>query len=107
MFQLTELLAGIGLFLFAMHFLEISLKELSGRKFKLFLQKVAARPLSAVAGSALITGSIQRRARVHQLKILLPNFQSNTDQLLINFDQFKKEEPGNQKILGIATRKRS
>ncbi|MCA6461968.1 MAG: Na/Pi cotransporter family protein [Chitinophagaceae bacterium] len=64
MFQLTELLAGIGLFLFAMHFLEISLKELSGRKFKLFLQKVAARPLSAVAGSALITGILQSSSMV-------------------------------------------
>lgn len=64
MFQLTELLAGIGLFLFAMHFLEISLKELSGRKFKLFLQKVASRPLSAVAGSALITGILQSSSMV-------------------------------------------
>ncbi len=64
MFHLTELLAGIGLFLFAMHFLEISLKELSGRKFKLFLQKVASRPLSAVAGSALITGILQSSSMV-------------------------------------------
>ena len=64
MFQLTELLAGIGLFLFAMHFLEISLKELSGRKFKLFLQKVADRPITAVAGSALITGILQSSSMV-------------------------------------------
>lgn len=64
MFQLTELLAGIGLFLFAMHFLETSLKELSGRRFKLFLQKVAANRLSAVAGSALITGIVQSSSMV-------------------------------------------
>jgi phosphate:Na+ symporter len=64
MLQLTELLAGIGLFLFAMHFLETSLRELSGRKFKLFLQKVAARPLNAVTGSALITGILQSSSMV-------------------------------------------
>lgn len=64
MFQLTELLAGIGLFLFAMHFLENSLKELSGRRFKLFLQKVAANRMSAVAGSALITGILQSSSMV-------------------------------------------
>lgn len=64
MFKLTELLAGIGLFLFAMHFLETSLKELSGRRFKLFLQKVAANRLSAVAGSALITGILQSSSMV-------------------------------------------
>lgn len=64
MLQLTELLAGIGLFLFAMHFLETSLRELSGRRFKLFLQKMAARPISAVAGSALITGILQSSSMV-------------------------------------------
>jgi len=64
MLQLTELLAGIGLFLFAMHFLETSLRELSGRKFKLFLQRVAARPLNAVVGSALITGILQSSSMV-------------------------------------------
>jgi phosphate:Na+ symporter len=67
MLQLTELLAGIGLFLFAMHFLETSLRELSGRRFKLFLQKMAARPISAVAGSALITGILQSSSMVSLL----------------------------------------
>lgn len=62
--QIMELLASIGLFLFAMHFLETSLKELSGRKFKIFLQKMAARPITAIAGSALITAILQSSSLV-------------------------------------------
>lgn len=61
---ITELLGGIGMFLFAMHFLEQSLQELSGRKFKIFLQKMAARPVTAIAGSALITGILQSSSMV-------------------------------------------
>ena len=36
--NLLKLSAGIGLFLFAMYLIEESLKNLSGRNFKLFLQ---------------------------------------------------------------------
>jgi phosphate:Na+ symporter len=61
---ITEFLGGIGMFLFAMHFLENALQELSGRKFKIFLQKMAARPLSAIAGSALITALLQSSSMV-------------------------------------------
>jgi phosphate:Na+ symporter len=61
---ITEFLGGIGMFLYAMHFLEQSLQELSGRKFKLFLQKMAARPVTAIAGSALITGILQSSSMV-------------------------------------------
>jgi phosphate:Na+ symporter len=61
---ITQLLGGVGIFLFAMHFLENALQELSGRKFKIFLQKMAARPLSAIAGSALITGILQSSSMV-------------------------------------------
>jgi phosphate:Na+ symporter len=61
---ITQLLGGVGMFLFAMHFLENALQELSGRKFKIFLQKMAARPLSAIAGSALITAILQSSSMV-------------------------------------------
>ena len=61
---ITQLLGGVGMFLFAMHFLENALQELSGRKFKIFLQKMAARPLSAIAGSALITALLQSSSMV-------------------------------------------
>lgn len=61
---ITQLLGGVGMFLFAMHFLENALQELSGRKFKIFLQKMAARPLTAIAGSALITAILQSSSMV-------------------------------------------
>ena len=59
-----KLLAGIGLFLFAMFLLEDSLKNLSGRNFKLFLQRSTKNKVGAVAGGALVTGVLQSSSMV-------------------------------------------
>ena len=54
-----KLAAGVGLFLFAMYLLEESVKNLSGRNFKLFLQRTTKNRVGAVAGGALITAVLQ------------------------------------------------
>ena len=59
-----KLAAGIGLFLFAMYLLEESLKNLSGRNFKLFLQRTTKNRVGAVAGGAVITGVLQSSSMV-------------------------------------------
>jgi hypothetical protein len=38
-YDISEMLAGIGIFLLGMNFLEDTLKSLAGRPFKLFLRK--------------------------------------------------------------------
>ena len=50
-----KLSAGIGLFLFAMYLIEESLKNLSGRNFKIFLQKITKNTIGAVVGGAIVT----------------------------------------------------
>ncbi|MBU3744607.1 MAG: Na/Pi cotransporter family protein, partial [Sediminibacterium sp.] len=64
---IIELLGGIGMFLFAMHFIEEALQAVSGRKMKIFLQKMAAKPYTAIAGSAIITGILQSSSMVSLL----------------------------------------
>ncbi len=59
-----KLAAGVGLFLFAMYLLEESLKNLSGRNFKLFLQHTTKNTVGAVAGGALITALLQSSSMV-------------------------------------------
>jgi len=59
-----KLAAGVGLFLFAMYLLEESLKNLSGRNFKLFLQRSTKNRVGAVAGGALVTGVLQSSSMV-------------------------------------------
>lgn len=59
-----KLAAGIGLFLFAMYLLEESLKNLSGRNFKLFLQRTTKNKIGAVAGGAVVTGVLQSSSMV-------------------------------------------
>ncbi len=57
--QLWQFLAGIGLFMFALHLMETSLKVLAGRTFKLFLRKHTSNTLEALGSSALVTGILQ------------------------------------------------
>ena len=59
-----KLAAGVGLFLFAMYLLEESLKNLSGRNFKLFLQRITKNSVGAVVGGALITALLQSSSMV-------------------------------------------
>jgi len=59
-----KLAGGIGIFLLAMYLLEESLKNLSGRNFKLFLQRAAKNKVTAVAGGAVVTGVLQSSSMV-------------------------------------------
>ena len=61
---LFKLAAGVGLFLFAMYLLEESLKNLSGRNFKLFLQRISKNKIGGVAGGAVVTGVLQSSSMV-------------------------------------------
>ncbi len=47
-----------------MNLIEESLKNLSGRRFKLFLQRTTKNSITSVAGSALITGILQSSSMV-------------------------------------------
>ena len=62
--QILKLCAGVGLFLFAMYLIEESLKNVSGRNFKLFLQRITKNSLGAVAGGAIVTGILQSSSMV-------------------------------------------
>jgi phosphate:Na+ symporter len=62
--HILKLSAGIGLFLFAMYLLEESLKNLSGRSFKLFLQRITKNAIGAVTGGAIVTGILQSSSMV-------------------------------------------
>ena len=59
-----KLAAGVGLFLFAMYLLEESLKNLSGRNFKLFLQRITKNAVGAVTGGAIVTAILQSSSMV-------------------------------------------
>ncbi|MGO4819143.1 Na/Pi cotransporter family protein [Flavobacterium sp. W22_SRS_FP1] len=62
--HILKLLAGIGLFLFAMFLLEESIKNLSGRSFKLFLQRITKNKIGAATGGAIVTGVLQSSSMV-------------------------------------------
>ncbi|WP_025763915.1 Na/Pi cotransporter family protein [Dyadobacter tibetensis] len=63
--------AGIGLFLFAMYLLEESLTNLSGRKFKLFIQRTTNNRLAAVGAGALVTAILQSSSMVSLIVLAL------------------------------------
>ena len=62
--HLWMLLAGLGLFLFGISYLEEALKALTGRNFKLFLQKQTGNSVKAVLAGALTTGIMQSSSMV-------------------------------------------
>ena len=62
--SIMKLCAGIGMFLFAMYLIEESLKNLSGRNFKRFLQYVTKNRFGAVAGGAIVAGVLQSSSMV-------------------------------------------
>src|SRR5450759_1662172 len=59
-----KLSAGIGFFLFAIYLLEESLKNLTGRNFKLFLQRITKNRMSDVGGGAIVKGVLQSSSMV-------------------------------------------
>ena len=64
LYSLFRLLSGIGLFMFAMYLIEESLKNLSGRNFKIFLKKITKNNLGAAFGGAVVTGILQSSSMV-------------------------------------------
>jgi phosphate:Na+ symporter len=62
--SIFKLSAGIGLFLFATYLIEESLKNLSGRNFKIFLQRISKNRIGAVSGGAIVTGILQSSSMV-------------------------------------------
>lgn len=64
-FDLSKMMAGIGLFLLGMGFLEEALRKLAGRAFKIFLRKQTSNKLKAVAGGAIVTGVLQSSSVVN------------------------------------------
>lgn len=62
--SIFKLAAGIGLFLFAMYLIEEALKNLSGRTFKLFLQRVTKNNIGAAAGGTIVTAILQSSSMV-------------------------------------------
>jgi phosphate:Na+ symporter len=64
LYSVLKLAGGIGLFLFAMYLIEESLKNLSGRNFKIFLQRIAKNNIGAVSGGAIVTTILQSSSMV-------------------------------------------
>jgi phosphate:Na+ symporter len=62
--HILKLLAGIGLFLFAMYLLEDAIKNLSGRSFKLLLQRITKNKVGAATGGAIVTSILQSSSMV-------------------------------------------
>lgn len=64
---LLQVLAGVGIFLFAMHLLESSLRHLSGRNFKRFLQRVSRTRVGGVVGATIVTTLLQSSSMVSMM----------------------------------------
>jgi phosphate:Na+ symporter len=58
-FDIWLFLAGLGIFLFGLHYIEQALKKLAGRSFKKFLREQTHNPLKGVFGGAGITAILQ------------------------------------------------
>jgi|CXWL01.1.fsa_nt_gi phosphate:Na+ symporter len=63
-FDIWKVLAGVAIFLLGIRFLEESLHQLSGRRFKLFLRKQTSNKLKAIGGGAIVTGVLQSSSLV-------------------------------------------
>lgn len=62
--DIWEILAGVAIFLLGIRFLEESLQQLAGRRFKLFLKKQTSNKLKAIGGGAIVTGVLQSSSLV-------------------------------------------
>src|SRR5688572_17760946 len=59
-----QLLAGTGLFMFAMLTLEDAIRLLAGRPFKIFLQKTTSGKLKGILGGTIVTAILQSSSLV-------------------------------------------
>lgn len=66
-FDIWKMLAGVAFFLLAMNFIENTLRQLAGRRFKLFLKKQTDNRLKAIGGAAIVTGLLQSSSIVNLL----------------------------------------
>ena len=66
-----KMAAGIGLFIYAMYLIEEALKNLSGRNFKIFLQKITRTSIGGVVGGAIITAILQSSSIVSLMVLAL------------------------------------
>ncbi len=57
--DIWKMLAGVAIFLLGIKFLEESLQELAGRRFKLFLKRQTENKIKAIGGGALVTAVLQ------------------------------------------------
>lgn len=57
--DIWKMLAGVAIFLLGIKFLEESLQELAGRRFKLFLKKQTENKIKAIGGGAIVTAVLQ------------------------------------------------
>jgi phosphate:Na+ symporter len=58
-FDIWKMAAGVAFFLLAMNFMESSLRQLAGRRFKLILKKQTDSKIKAIGGGAIVTGLLQ------------------------------------------------
>jgi phosphate:Na+ symporter len=70
-FDIWKLLAGAALFLIGIGFMEEALKDLAGRRFKLFLKKQTGNKIRAIAGGAVVTALMQSSTVVNLLILSL------------------------------------
>ncbi|MEN8134666.1 MAG: Na/Pi symporter [Thermodesulfobacteriota bacterium] len=63
-FDLWQLLAGLGIFIFGMHLLEDSVKSLSGRAFRRMISNYTRGRLRAIGSGAMVTGVLQSSSAV-------------------------------------------
>ncbi len=61
----STLLAGIGIFLLGMNYLEDSLRRLGGRAFKIFLRKQTTNKVKSILGGAVVSGVLQSSSIVN------------------------------------------
>jgi phosphate:Na+ symporter len=63
--DIWKILAGVAIFLIGINFLENSLQDLAGRRFKLFLKKQTENKLKAIGGGAVVTAVLQSSSVVN------------------------------------------
>ena len=62
--DIWKVLAGVAIFLLGIKFLEKSLQQLAGRRFKLFLKRQTQNKIKAISGGAIVTAVLQSSSLV-------------------------------------------
>lgn len=66
-YDIGSMLAGVAFFLMAMKLMEEALRQLAGRRFKLFLKNKTDNKLKAIGGGAVVSGLLQSSSVVNLL----------------------------------------